>query len=81
MRAQVLQTLPKLLRRSAAQSVGRPMCSVPELEVKNIGRWKSVIEFAKYMAVGAARRKKLEKDTGVDPIFSTWVCRPAIGRL
>ena len=51
------------------------MTSVPKLEVKNIGRWKSVIEFAKYMAVGAARRKKLEKDTGVDPIFSTWVCR------
>ena len=66
------------IRRSAAQWAGR--CGGREIDVKNNGRWKSMVEFAKYMAQGFALRTKKEKDFGEDPIFKTWVWKsPTIG--
>ena len=62
------------IRRSATQWAGR--CGGRQLDVMNNGRWRTLEEMAKYMAQGATRRRQHEQDSGVDPIFSTWVWKP-----
>ena len=62
------------IRRSAAQWAGR--CGAREMDVRNAGRWRSMMILARYMAQGAVQREDYEDDEdgpSEDPIFRMWV--------
>ena len=62
------------IRRSAAQWAGR--CGAREIDVRNAGRWQSMLILAKYMAQGHVARANYEDDEDHpqdDPIFRMWV--------
>jgi len=62
------------IRKSAVQWAGR--CLGAALGAKNNGRWKTFDVMALYHAQGSARREKLCKNGGKDPIFGMWVWKP-----
>ena len=62
------------IRRSAAQWAGR--CGAREMDVRNAGRWRTMVILAKYMGQGAIEREAYEDDEdgpSEDPIFGMWV--------
>ena len=65
------------IRRSAAQWAGR--CDAREIDVKNTGRWRSMLEMAHYMAQGAYQSKQARAAaivTGRDPVLDMWCFQP-----
>ena len=65
------------IRRSAAQWAGR--CDAREIDVKNTGRWRSMLEMAHYMAQGAYQSQEARAaaaETGRDPILDMWCFQP-----
>ena len=69
------------IRRSAAQWAGR--CGAREMDVRNAGRWRSMVVLAKYMAQGAMERDAYEDladdvdGQELDPIFRMFVFKKA----
>ena len=62
------------IRRSAAQWASR--CGAREMDVRNAGRWRSMLILAKYLAQGAMQREAYEDDEEgpqEDPIFKVFV--------
>jgi hypothetical protein len=59
------------IRRSAAQWAGR--CGLGELTIRDIGRWCSLDNMAKYVAEGERIKSEMEFNHGIDPIVNFWV--------
>jgi hypothetical protein len=59
------------VRRSAAQWAGR--CGADLVTVRNIGRWMSLLNLARYVSDGVQLHRQMESDyEGEDPIFEFW---------